>query len=178
MKRVLCIIADGFEEIEMITPVDLLRRGGVEVVIAAIDSFHVTGRNGITVHADGTLDEFAGQPFDLLLLPGGPGVKALRADGRAAEWARKFDDLGKPVAAICAAPTILKDAGLLEGKSFTGHQSIKEELPALIEHVKVVRDENLITSRGAGTALQFGLALVEILCGEEKQREVASSIHW
>src|SRR3978361_2109459 len=89
--RVLCIIADGFEEIETIAPVDLLRRAGAEVVMATIAaSIHVTGRSGIVMHADAILGNVMDQDFDLLFIPGGPGVKALRADGRAAQLAQRF----------------------------------------------------------------------------------------
>src|SRR5512143_3282676 len=101
-KRVLCLLAHGFEEIEATTPIDLLRRAEVEVVVAAITrDLLVTGRSGLTLRADTTLDDIAANDFDLLFLPGGPGVKALRADGRAARLARAYVDSGKLVAAIC-----------------------------------------------------------------------------
>src|SRR4051812_24844364 len=98
-KRVLCLIADGFEEIEMVTPVDLLRRAGVKVVIAALAEGPVTGRCGIRVEPDVLLAEVDPAGFDLLFIPGGPGVKALRSDGRAAALAREFHDAGKKIAA-------------------------------------------------------------------------------
>jgi 4-methyl-5(b-hydroxyethyl)-thiazole monophosphate biosynthesis len=171
-------MADGFEEIETVVPVDLLRRAGAEVVMAAItSSIHVTGRCGVTMHADALLADVLGQDFDLLFIPGGPGVKALRADGRAAQLGKDFAAKDKVVSAICAAPTVLKDAGLLEGKHFTAHFSVREELPpGLVEDERVVRDGKLITSRGAGTAVEFGLALVETLFGAEKSKEVAAAI--
>src|SRR4249919_2461238 len=100
-KRVLCLLFPGFEEIETIAPVDLLRRAGVEVVVASLTGEKlVTRRCDITVQADAALAEVAEQEFDLLLIPGGPGIKAVRADGRAAELARRFSGAGKPVAAI------------------------------------------------------------------------------
>ena len=177
-KRVLCLLVDGFEEIEALAPVDLLRRAGAEVVLASVSGERlVTGRCQITVQADAALDSM--EPvdgFDLLLLPGGPGVKALRADGRAAALAAEFAKAGKPVAAICAAPTILADAGLLAGKRHTAHFSVYGELPGALASERVVEDGGLLTSRGAGTALDFGLALVERLFGGEKAREVAGSI--
>ncbi len=177
MKRVLCIVADGFEEIETVTPVDLLRRAEIEVVVAAVgSSLHVTGRSGITMHADAGLDEVDPAGFDLLLLPGGPGVAALRADGRAAALAKQFVAAGKPVGAICAAPLLLADAGLLEGKQFTAHFTTAGDLPGALADEPVVDDALLITSRGAGTALDFGLLLVERLAGTTKAAEVAQSI--
>lgn len=175
-QRVLCIITDGFEEIETITPVDVLRRAGADVVVASIGSFHVTGRSGITIHADGTLSDAVEQEYDLLLIPGGPGVTALRADGQAAKLARQFHDAGKYVAAICAAPTVLHDAGLLAGRRFTAHSAVQGELPDALTNDRVVVDDRIITSRGAGTALEFSLALVANLCGDAKAEEIALSI--
>lgn len=177
-KRVLCIITDGFEEIEAIAPVDILRRAGVEVVVASLSqSIHVTGRNHITMHADGTLDAATGgEAFDLLLLPGGPHVKALREDGRAARLAAEYHAAGRPVAAICAAPTILHDAGLLAGRRFTSHSGVRAELPACRVDEPVVHDGLLITSQGAGTSVAFGLSLVRLLCGEGAEASVREGI--
>ena len=176
-KRVLCLLVDGFEEIETLTPVDLLRRAGAEVVLASLaPERHVTGRCQVTLHADALLADVIHESFDLLLIPGGPGVAALRTDGRAAQLAADFAKAGKPTAAICAAPTVLADAGLLTGKRFTAHFSVYNELPTAIATERVVEDGLLITSRGAGTALDFGFALVRRLFGEEKLKEVAESI--
>jgi len=175
--RVLCLLASGFEELELIAPVDLLRRAGAEVVMASVtDSIHVTGRNGITMHADATLAQTDTKGFDMLLLPGGPAVGSLRDDGRAASLAKVFSAAGLPVAAICAAPLVLHDAGLLAGRRFTAHDSVNDTLPQARFEERVVEDGNIITSRGAGTALEFGLALVRRLCGAAKSGEVARSI--
>jgi 4-methyl-5(b-hydroxyethyl)-thiazole monophosphate biosynthesis len=176
-KRVLCLLGHGFEEIEAVTPVDLLRRAGADVVVASVTGeLEVKGRTGLILRADVALTDVSSQPFDLLLIPGGPGVKALRDDGRAAGLARAFADAGKPVAAICAAPTILADAGLLAGKRYTCHFSVNEELAESLSGREVVEDGDLITSRGAGTALVFGLTLVRRLFGEAKAQEVARAI--
>jgi len=176
-KRVLCLLAPGFEEIETLTPVDLLRRAGAEVVLASINGESwVTGRSAITVRADAFLADVTGETFDLLVLPGGPGVKALRSDGRAARLAREQAKAGRPVGAICAAPTVLADAGLLAGKRYTAHFSVHNELPEALGAERVVEDGDLITSRGAGTALDFGLALVRRLFGEAKASEIAESV--
>lgn len=177
LPRVLCLLVPGFEEIETITPVDLLRRAGASVTIASVTGERVVaGRCQIAVQADVALAEVADQPFDLLFLPGGPGVRALRTDGRAARLAAEFMRAGRPVAAICAAPTILADAGLLEGRRFTAHFSVNAELPGALADQRVVEDGLLITSRGAGTAVDFGLALVRRLCGEAKAAEIAQAI--
>lgn len=176
-KRVLCLLFTGFEEIETIAPVDLLRRAGVEVVVASLTGEKlVTGRCNVTVQADAALADVAGQDFDLLLIPGGPGIKAVRADGRAAKLAQAYTQAGKPVAAICAAPTVLLDAGLLAGKRFTSHAGVLAELPASQVHERVIEDGNLITSRGAATSVEFGLALVRRLCGDAAVAEVAKGI--
>lgn len=168
---------DGFEEIEMVTPVDLLRRAGAEVVIAALgENMHVTGRSGITLRADAKLDEFDIHTFDLLLIPGGPAVKALRADGRPATIAKTFEVSGKLIAAICAAPLVLHDAGILTGKRYTAHDSTYGELTQALAQDRVVEDGHLITSRGAGTALDFGLALVKRLFGVDEAEKVAKAV--
>jgi protein deglycase len=174
-KHVLCLMADGFEEIEMIAPVDLLRRAGVKVTIASLKGGPATGKCGVTVQPDVALHDVEAGDFDMLLIPGGPGVMALREDGRPKRLAADFYAEGKPVAAICAAPLVLKDAGLLGGRRFTSHFSVHEDLPGVVDE-RVVEDGLLITSRGAGTALEFGLALVRRLAGESAADEVAASV--
>jgi|WetSurMetagenome_2_1015567.scaffolds.fasta_scaffold326086_2 protein deglycase len=176
-KHVLCLVVPGFEEIETIAPVDLLRRAGAQVTLASVTGDQlVTGRCNITVRTDTSLDAVADEEFDLLLIPGGPGVTALRADGRPANLARAFVRKGKPVGAICAAPTVLADAGLLAGKRFTAHFSVHGELPEALGSERVIEDGDVITSRGAGTAVDFGLALVRRLFGTAAEQEVAKAI--
>ncbi len=180
MPTVLAILAEGFEEIEAVTPIDLLRRAGAEVTLAALgDGIHVTGRNGLTLHATTTLAALtaAGPPdFDCLLLPGGPGTALLRGDPRVQALVRHQHAAGRWLAAICAAPTLLNDAGLLAGRRYTAHFSVAPELPHILSNEKVIADGRLLTSRGAGTALDFGLLLVEKLFSEEKTEEIARSI--
>lgn len=176
-KSVLCLLADGVEELELVAPVDVLRRAGAEVVLAVVgDNMDVTGRNGMVLRGDVPLADQSPNGFDLLLIPGGPAVSDLRKDGRPAKLARAFVAAGKPVAAICAGPLVLLDAGLLEGSRFTAHASTTNELPAAQTGERVVEDEFIITSRGAGTALEFGLALVDRLFGEAKEEEIARAI--
>lgn len=175
--RVLCLVFDGLEEIETVAPVDLLRRADVEVIMASVPGTGlVTGRCGIALRADRALEEVVGESFDLLLIPGGPGVADLREAGQAAKLARHYHDAGKPVAAICAAPTVLHDAGLLEGRRYTSHAGVRDELIHSLPGEAVVEDGNLITSQGAGTAVAFGLALVRRLCGPAKEAEVRRGI--
>ncbi len=177
MPTVLALLADGFEEIEAVTPVDLLRRAGVEVTVASLaEHRHATGRSGLTLHADAPLSEVGERLFDLLFLPGGPGVKNLRADPRVQAVVERHAAADKLVAAICAAPTVLNAAGLLEGRRYTAHPSVAAELPEIIADRRVVVDDNILTSRGAGTAMDFGLMLVEKLVSRDKASEVARSI--
>ena len=177
MPTVLAILADGFEEIEAITPVDLLRRAGVEVTVAALGKdLPTTGRTGVTLHADTTLAAVENRVFDCVFLPGGPGTKLLRADPRVRQIVQKHAQEKKWLAAICAAPTVLHDAGLLAQRRYTAHFSVADELPAILNGLRVVTDGNIITSRGAGTAMDFGLALIEHLVSPLKAREVAASI--
>lgn len=176
MATVLVPLAPGFEEIEAVTPIDLLRRAGATVTVASLTpECLVTGRSGLTLRADTTLDAVTGLPFDLVLLPGGPGVRHLRNDPRVINWARVQACSERWLAAICAAPTVLHDAGLLRGRRFTAHFSVAAEL-GNVEPLAVVVDGNLVTSRGAGTALEFGLTLVELLFSAERSREISQAI--
>jgi len=176
-KRVLCLLADGVEELELVAPADVLRRAGAEVVLAVLgDRLEVAGRNGLVLRGDALLDDVQTEDFDLLLIPGGAAVAVLRQDGRPAALARQFVEAGKPVAAICAGPLVLQDAGLLAGKRFTAHFSAANELPSALSGERVLADGLVITSRGAGTALEFGLALVDRLFGEATEEEIARAI--
>ena len=199
MPTVLAILADGFEEIEAVTPIDLLRRAGAEVTVAALGAWtHVTGRSGLTLRADTTLATLEppgvappaglsatpafGAPatgphvFDCLFLPGGPGVKHLRTDARVRALVLRHHAADRWLAAICAAPIVLHDAGLLVGRRYTAHSSVAAELPDRLASARVIADGRLLTSRGAGTALDFGLLLVEKLFGPEKSQDVAQAI--
>jgi 4-methyl-5(b-hydroxyethyl)-thiazole monophosphate biosynthesis len=174
-KRVLCLLVEGFEEIETVTPIDLLRRAGIQVMVASLAGSQVTGRCGIKLVADDLLSHVETSQFDLLLIPGGPGVGEMRSDGRPAALAREFADAGKSIAAICAAPLVLMDAGILEGKQFTAYHSVRAELGGGLDE-RVVVDGNLITSRGAGTAMDFALAIIAQLQGAATAEQVASEI--
>ena len=179
-KTVLTLLADGFEEIEATAPIDLLRRAEAEVTVASCsDSLDVTGRSTITLRAD-TLLSHIPEPlaFDLLVLPGGPAVFELRKRPEIIDLIRDFADTDKPIGAICAAPLLLLDAGVITSDSTcTAHGSTEEEIPQLSKSKAVVQDGQIITSRGAGTAVEFGLALIQELFGQEKANEIRASIH-
>ncbi len=174
-KKVLCLLNDGVEEIEIVAPVDALRRGGVEVVIAATHGMTVTSKGGMKIGADVSLTDVDTADFDMLMIPGGPAVEALLKDEKATELCKEFAAADKTVAAICAAPLILKDAGLLEGRRFTAYQSVRPDLGGGLDE-RVVIDGKIITSCGPGTALEFGLALLAYLDSQEVADRVAAEM--
>jgi 4-methyl-5(b-hydroxyethyl)-thiazole monophosphate biosynthesis len=128
------------------------------------------------MHATTTLAALGKPVFDCVFLPGGPGTKHLRSDSRVREIVLAQFQSDRWLAAICAAPTVLNDAGLLNGRRYTAHFSVAGELPNILQQERVVVDGKIITSRGAGTAIDFGLTLVEKLFSIEESREVAASI--
>lgn len=177
-KRALVIAFDGIEEIEALTPVDLLRRAKVEVIVASVDGQPtVTGRNAITFAADTALALVEGQAFDLIVLPGGPGVLEHLENQTLQRILQAQDAAGGEIGAICAAPKALTHFGLLEGRQATAHQSVRSELPHPSDD-RVVIAGNITTSQGAGTAIEFSLTLIKKLKGESTANEVANSIHY
>ena len=177
---VLTLLADGFEEIEATAPIDLLRRAEAEVTVASCsDSKEVTGRSNITLRADTLLSQIADPlAFDLLVLPGGPAVFDLRKRPEIIDLIRSFADSGKPIGAICAAPLLLLDAGVISPDSTcTAHGSTSNELTNLNPNEAVIQHGKIITSRGAGTAVEFGLSLIKELFGRDKESEIRVSIH-
>ena len=177
MPTVLAILAEGFEEIEAITPIDLLRRAGVEVITAALgEHLQVTGRSAVTLYADTTLSAIAGRDFDCIFLPGGPGVALLRADPRIRALVLAQHAASRWLAAICAAPAVLHDAGLLAGRRYTAPFSVAAELPAILSDQRTVADGRLLTGRGAGTSLDFALLMVTSLVSAEKAAMISAAI--
>ncbi len=176
-KTALIILHEGFEEMEAIAPIDILRRGEIAVTVASRE-FHATvkGRNGVSVKADVLLDEALKQTYDCLILPGGPGVGKLRDDRRVLDALTRYQKDGRLIAAICAAPLCLLDAGLLPGKPFTSHPTTAQELPGRDTDQAVVESGNLITSQGAGTATAFALAVLARLSDAATAQGVAESI--
>ncbi len=180
MARALVLLAEGFEEIEGVTVVDVLRRGGVEVTTAALSTGPVRGSHSIAVVPDTIVDRViaAAGAYDAIVLPGGsPGYTNLAKDPRVLNLLRAFHRERKTVAAVCAAPWVLQQAGLLDGRRATIHPSLRAELKAAT-HVEapVVEDGTVVTSQGAGTTMAFALKLVERLAGPEKAREVAERL--
>jgi 4-methyl-5(b-hydroxyethyl)-thiazole monophosphate biosynthesis len=165
---------------EAVTPLDLLRRAGVEAVAASTGpGLVVAGARGVRVQADRMLDDCLAERFDMLILPGGPGVDKLRRDARVLDLVRRSHAAGVPIAAICAAPVILADAGVAGMHTLTSFPAREAELkPVAKAYVRdrVVVDGKLITSRGAGTAEEFALALVAYLQGPAAAESVRTQI--
>ena len=177
MKKNVCVlIADGSEEMEVVITVDVLRRAGISVFLAGVgESRLVTTSRGLRIAPDGAWDPAEASRFDALVIPGGiGGTQAMREDASVKQAVREFLLAGKIVAALCAGPTVLHEAGVLVGKTFTSHPNSREELPAgkWVDQ-PVVRDGNILTSQAPGTAFAFGLALVEALDSPETARKVA-----
>ena len=173
--KILVPLANGFEEIEAINVIDILRRGDVDVVTAGLKEGLVEGSHKIKMLPDTTLDKIDYRDFDGLVLPGGaPGFVNLGNDERILKMAREMDKAGKIVAAICAAPSVLIKAGVLQGRKATVSPSGKAQVEACanFSEERVVVDGNLVTSRSPGTALEFALKLVEVLAGKEKMQMV------
>lgn len=178
MKRVLVPLAEGFEELEAVTIIDVLRRGGLDVVVASLGDSPVAGSHGIRIAADTPLGALAEQQFDMIAMPGGmPGADHLKKDGRIAEILQRLRAQGKPVAAICAAPMVLAAAGVLDGRRATSYPGfLKDAERTTVVDAAVVSDDGIITSRGPGTALDFALALVAELAGTAVRDEVEAAL--
>jgi 4-methyl-5(b-hydroxyethyl)-thiazole monophosphate biosynthesis len=185
-KKAILLLADGFEEVEALTPVDYLRRAGIEVSTAAIGSSPVvTGSHGIPVRADAKLEDLIRQDkaavssWDAVLLPGGmPGAANLAASAETGAFLKDMAAAGKWVCAICASPAVvLFPLGLLKGRDFTCFPGMETQVSgASWKEESVVADGNIITSRAAGTAAAWAFRIIGELAGEETARKIASSV--
>ena len=178
MASVLVPLAQGCEELEAVTVVDLLRRAGVSVVTAGLDDKPVRASRGTVLLPDTTLEEALLQEFDMVVLPGGlPGADHLADDTRIRDLLREMADTDRYTAAICAAPKVLASSGLLAGKKVTSFPGALDAFDGLDYCADaVVQDGKLITSRGPGTAMDFALTLIENLVGKERRDEVESAL--
>jgi 4-methyl-5(b-hydroxyethyl)-thiazole monophosphate biosynthesis len=179
MPQVLIPLAQGCEEIEAVTVIDLLRRAEVAVVSASLTDTSVKASRGVMLLADTTLDQALQQNFDMVVLPGGmPGSEHLKNDARIIALLQNMAAQGRYLAAICAAPMALHAAGLLEGKRVTSFPGVLDKLPGSHHYITdaVVTDGNIITSRGPGTAMDFALTLIELLVGKPKRDQVAAQL--
>jgi len=180
MANVLIPLAQGCEELEAVTVIDLLRRAGVEVTTVGLDDRPVKASRGTVLMPDTTLEAVLDRDFDMIVLPGGlPGADHLNNDPRIHTLLLQMTDAGKYTAAICAAPKVLASAGLLNGKhatSFPGALDNVQTDNLQYEQAAVVVDGKVITSRGPGTAMDFALTLIEHLLGRAKRDEVEAAL--
>jgi len=176
MANVLVPLAQGCEELEAVTIIDLLRRAGITVITAGLDTEPVKASRGTVLIPDTNLDAVMAQEFDMIVLPGGlPGADHLNQDPRIHTLLKQLAKADKYIAAICAAPKVLATAGLLNGKHATSYPGSIESIDTqdmVYEEKAVVIDGKVITSRGPGTAMDFALSLIEQLLGKAKRDEV------
>ena len=178
MKTALILFAEGSEELEAITVVNILRRAGVAVTLAGLNAGALRGSRGVMIMPDTTLDDALAHSYDIVVLPGGqPGTNHLKADARVLKLVQQMAQQEKYVAAICAAPSVLAAAGLLDGRKATSYPTALDSFPKVdLQTDAVVEDGKLITSRGPGTAMDFALVLVERLSGKAKRQEVEANL--
>lgn len=179
MKQIAIFLAKGFEEIEALAVVDICRRSGLKIDMVSITEIkQVEGSHGIVVEADKAYSQADFAQYDMLVLPGGgEGTKNLEACGKLMKQLDAFYESDKYIAAICAAPSIFGHRGFLKGKKACCYPCFEEQLAgAKVTEGPVEIDKNVITSRGMGTAIDFGLAIAGVFCGQKKAEELAEAI--
>lgn len=170
-------LANGFEEMEALAPVDILRRAGLELATVGVGGRKITGAHNIEVTADFTEEEVKFDSIDMVILPGGPGTKNLEQSVVMRNAVLNCAEKGKPIAAICAAPSILGHLGLLKEHTATCFPGYEQELGAReLSESFVCVSKNIITAKGAGVAVDFALKIVEVLCGSEKSNRLRKTI--
>jgi 4-methyl-5(b-hydroxyethyl)-thiazole monophosphate biosynthesis len=178
MPKVLVPLADGCEELEAVTIIDLLRRAGIEVVTAGLKPGIVSASRGVQLVPDLTLDVALQDDYDMVVLPGGmPGAAHLKDDPRIIGLLKKMAAAGQYTAAICAAPMVLAEAGVLKGKQATSYPGFLDAVSDVtLSSAAVVQDGKVLTSRGPGTAMDFALALVEVLTSADTRQQVETAL--
>ncbi len=180
MKKVLIPLAAGFEELEAVTVIDILRRANISVTVAGLNDGVITGSRGIRILPDEILDTNSASDYDMIVLPGGlPGADNLNNDSRIHRLLKQMADDGRYIAAICAAPKVLAAAGLLDNKEVTSFPDALSDTNTVgmrYTGKAIVTDGNVITSRGPGTAMDFSLELVRLLVGAETQQQVEQGL--
>jgi 4-methyl-5(b-hydroxyethyl)-thiazole monophosphate biosynthesis len=176
--KIVILLAEGFEEVEFVTIVDILRRADLEVTVAGLEAGPIDGSYGIKVMPDTLLDSITADQFDVVVLPGGyPGFVNLGEDERVLKLLREMASGGKYLTAICGAPSVLAKAGVIEGKRVTIYPGVKDQL-VIGNYVdqRVVVDGRVVTSQGPGTAMEFSLKLVELFSGKAKMEAVKADV--
>jgi len=172
------ILGTGFEEIEAVSPCDILRRGGVDVKFAGIGGTLITGGNGITVQADCTVEDMDLNAMEMIVLPGGMGgVRSILGSAASINAVKTAYEQEKLVAAICAAPTILAKLGITDGKHATVYPGMEADMgSAIMEDTNAIKDGHVLTGRAPGAALDFGYLLLETLKGHDVMEKVRSGM--
>jgi 4-methyl-5(b-hydroxyethyl)-thiazole monophosphate biosynthesis len=172
--KALVVLFDGFEDIEAAAAIDLMKRAGIQVTTAGLISLTVESSSGLRVTANKRLVDVT-ETHDALILPGGPGYRNLVNSSAVIELIKKYDREKKLIAAICAAPAALAKAGIMEDRPATIYPGMERELPRPRD-AKLVISQNIITSKGPGTALDFSLKIVEVLVGKTAADKIKKSI--
>lgn len=181
MKKVLCVMSDGFEELEAVGTIALLRRAGITVHVCALPGNQATGRFDLCISdliPFYTMNTEDAMDYDALFLPGGPHYQELQEDERVKETITMFAQQNKLICAICAAPTILGKMGLLKNKHYTCFTSMNEDFGGTYVDAYTAQDENIITGRSAAAVIDFAFLIIENLLGKEKCEEVKQSIYY
>jgi 4-methyl-5(b-hydroxyethyl)-thiazole monophosphate biosynthesis len=174
MAKVCVPLAEGFEDIEAVTLIDVMRRGGIEVIVAGVGGSVITSAHDLRIETDTTIDKVSADELDLVVLPGGlPGATNLAKSKEVKSLLREMDEKGKYVGAICAAPIALKEAGVLKEK-YTAYPGWEENIQkkGYVSDKKVVEDKNVLTSKGPATAMCFGLEIVKKFVGVETYNQL------
>ena len=175
------LLAEGFEDVEAVAPIDILRRAGIPLLTVGVPNRRLTSKHGLTVEADSALKEIITVDLEMLVLPGGPGVARLKANPGVYSLVTATARLGKPIGAICAAPGLLAEWGLLNGRKAVCFPSCEEELTrngALLDSSQqVITDSPFVTAKAAGASVDFALALVALLRGQQAADTVSERFH-
>jgi 4-methyl-5(b-hydroxyethyl)-thiazole monophosphate biosynthesis len=181
MKKALVFLAEGYEEVEAVTPIDFLRRAGIEVVVVGIGGKRITGANGLEITSDisiSDLDSALAESSDILIFPGGmPGASNIASESKVISLINEYNSKGKLLSAICASPAVvLAPTGVLDGKTATCYPGMEEGFGPETQYSteSVVIDDNIITSRGPATAMAFSYVIVKILAGRQAADELIS----
>jgi 4-methyl-5(b-hydroxyethyl)-thiazole monophosphate biosynthesis len=178
MKKVALLLANGFEEIEAISLIDVLRRGGIDVNIVGVGGSKLVGANSVVIEANSLIEDLNSTDLDLVLLPGGmPGAKNLAENEMVQNLLKEMDKKEKLIGAICAAPFALHKAGVLKD-NYTAYPSWEEKIKkdGYIDNQMVVKDKNILTSRGPATAICFGISILRELVGDEVAKSVKAGL--
>ncbi len=177
IKKAIVPLADGLEEIEAITIIDILRRAKIEITTAGLTNNSILGSHNIKIESDTTIDKIDSDNFDIIVLPGGmPGTINLMNNQKVIQLIQDMNNSNKIIGAICAAPMVLYHAGILDNKKFTMHPGVIGKIPLSPLPDQIMEDGNIITGQASGAAVLFSLKLVEKICGSPVKQEVNKGV--